>query len=277
MGTFCEIILDLENELSRMKEVSENLSEQMEYAIGHCKITLDRMRELVLTEGFPDRKSEIYFFKKIKPAVYCKLLYFHAVFEIESNRQEIDKEGCRKYFHKELGKILDYMNQNHVKVQYYRCDFSHLDEKFFVRKDTEIPLELRDSHYLMDENFFTWHDHTFSMIMANEMLLEYIREKIIKLSLSEGYDKIHPKSPLKWTGHKIDLAEIIYALQGSDAVNNGNAKIKKLTEAFELIFNIDLKDIYRLSPEIQQRKIEQAKFLNHLIAILRRRIDDANQ
>lgn len=38
METFFAIILDLENELSRMKEVSEKLPEQMEYAIGQCKI-----------------------------------------------------------------------------------------------------------------------------------------------------------------------------------------------------------------------------------------------
>lgn len=31
MEIFCEIILDLENELSRIKEVSEKLPEQMEY------------------------------------------------------------------------------------------------------------------------------------------------------------------------------------------------------------------------------------------------------
>jgi len=69
METFCEIILDLENDLSRMREVSENVPEQLEYAIGLCKIALSRMRELVIKEGFPDQKSEIYFFKKIKPAV----------------------------------------------------------------------------------------------------------------------------------------------------------------------------------------------------------------
>lgn len=34
METFCEIILDLENDRSRIKEVSENLPEQMEYVTG---------------------------------------------------------------------------------------------------------------------------------------------------------------------------------------------------------------------------------------------------
>ena len=74
METFCTIIVDLESELSKMKDVSDKISEQMEYAIGHCKIALDRMRELVMRQGFPDQESEVYFLKNFKPTVYSKLL-----------------------------------------------------------------------------------------------------------------------------------------------------------------------------------------------------------
>ena len=45
MEAYLKIILDLENELSGMKEVSENVTDQMEFAIGHCKIALDKLRE----------------------------------------------------------------------------------------------------------------------------------------------------------------------------------------------------------------------------------------
>ncbi len=278
METFCEIILDLENDLSRMKEVSENVPEQLEYGIGQCKVALDRMRKLVVDEGFPDLKSEIYFFKKIKPAVYSKLLYYQAVFELESKLKKADIPVIRRYFQRRLYKINEYMEEHQVKVQYFKCGFKHLDEKYFVRKNAEIPLELRSSHHLLDEEFFTWHDHTFSTIMANEMVIDYIRIELEKFDKPFGYDQIHYKSPLKWTGHKIDLGEIIYALLYSGAVNNGNATIKDLAEAFEQIFNVEIKeDIYRYRLDILQRKIEQTKFLNQLIAILRRMIDDENK
>jgi hypothetical protein len=278
MEAFCEIILDLENELSGMKEVSEKVSEQIEYAIGHCKIALDRMRVLVINEGFPDRNSEIYFFKKIKPTVYSKLLYYQAVFDLESKRQKADSSVIRRYFQKRFYKINEYMEEHQMKVQYYKCGFKHLDEKYFVRGTTEIPLELRSSHHLLDEEFFTWHDHTFSTIMAHEMLIEYIRRELEKLDEPTGNDQTHYKSPLKWTGHKIDLGEIVYALLYSGAVNNGNATIIELAEAFEQIFNVGIKeDIYRYRLDIQQRKIDRTKFLNHLIAILRRMIDEKDE
>jgi len=275
METYLKVILDLENELSGMKEVSENLPEQMEYAIGQCKIALDRMRKLVIDEGFPDLKSEIDFFKKFKPAVYSKLLYYQAVFELESKQKKSDGSVIRRYFMQRLYKINEYMEEHHVKVQYFKCGFKHLDEKYFVRENADIPLELRNNQHLLDEEFFTWHDHTFSTIMANEMLIDYIRIELEKFDNPFGYGQTNYKSPLKWTAHKIDLGEIIYALLYSGAVNNGNATIIELAEAFEQIFNVEIKeDIYRYRLEIQERKIEKIKFLNQLIAILQRMIND---
>ena len=275
MGTYCEIILDLESDLSKMEHVSDKVSDQMEYAIGHCKIALDRMRELVIKQGFPDQKSEIYFFKKIKPTVYSKLLYYRAVFDLESKCQKADSSVIRRYLQKRIYKINEYMEEHQVKVQYFKCEYKHLDEKYFVRGTTEIPLELRSSHHLLDEEFFTWHDHTFSTIMANEMLMDYIRRELNKLDKPAEFRQSHYKSPLKWTAHKIDLGEIIYALLYSDAINNGNATIIDLAEAFEQIFNVEIKeDIYRYRLDIQQRKIEKTKFLNQLIAILQQMIDD---
>jgi hypothetical protein len=273
--TYCEIILDLENDLSRMKEVSENVPEQMEYAIGLCKVALDRMRKLVIQEGFADQKSEIYFFKRIKPAVYSKLLYYRSVFEIESNRHEVDKKGLKKYFQQEMDKVKGYMDQHQVKVQYYKCGFKHLDEKYFVRGNLEIPLEIRGDHHLLDEAFFTWHDHTFSLIRANEMLMDYIRKELERLeNLNDEISGGH-KSTLRWTGNKIDFAEVLYALHFSDSVNDGKTTIKELSKALGPIFSVDVtKDIYKYYMEIKQRKTEKAKFLDYLKTILKRRIDD---
>ena len=119
MTTHKHIISELENKLSKIKEVPDNFFEQLEFAIGHCKIALDRMRELVVKEGFPDRESEVHFFKKVKPSVYSKLLYYQAVFDIESTRQKVDKKNLRAYFQREQKKLLKFMKKNKIKVQYY--------------------------------------------------------------------------------------------------------------------------------------------------------------
>lgn len=276
---FCEIILDMETDLSRMKEVSESVPAQLEYAIGLCKVALDRIRKLVLGEGFPDQRSEIYFFKKIKPSVYSKLLYYQSLFDIESKRKKADLPVIRRYLQQRLSRILEYVEEHQSKVQYYKCGFNHLDEKYFLRGNDEIPLELRNSHQLMDEEFFTWHDHTFSTIMANEMLTDYIVAELKKIDNLEKGVAEYPDSTLHWTGKKIELVEILYALYFSGSVNNGKATIKELADFIGRIFNTDLsKDVYRYFSEIQQRKEEkQTKFLDLLRAILIKKLGDKNE
>ena len=274
MTTHLQIISELENELLKTTEVSENLPEQMEFAIGHCKVALDQMRKLVIKEGFPDQASQIRFFKEVKPRVYSKLLYYQAVFDLESTRQKVDKKNLRRYFHQELKKILKFMKKNRIRVQYYRCGHTHLDEKYFTRKNKEIPLELQDCQSLIDEDFFSWRDHTFSMIMANEMLIEYITKEIEKTGIPESNPETRAKSALTWTDSKIDLYEIIYAFYYAGSVNHGKTTISDLAGAFEKIFNIEPKrDIYHSSKEMIQRA-DPAKYLSRLAVIIQRKMGD---
>lgn len=278
MEAYRKIIFDLEVKLSKMKEVSDNVTEQMEYAIGHCKLALDKLRSLVIEEGFPGKQSEIQFFKEIKPAAYGGLLYYRLVFKLESKRKRADVAVTKRYLRSSLNKIYEYMEEHHIKVQYYRCGFKHLDEHYFLRSNSEIPIELKSSHQLMDEEFFTWHDHTFSVIMANDLLADYIRDELEKLESSGLKQTIGFSSPYQWYGNKIDLAEIVYSLHYAKLVDRGNIPIKKLADMVGGLFGIDLgKDIYRLRAEILQRKTERTKFLDFLRSVLQQRLDEDDQ
>ena len=278
METYSEIILELENRLSKMKEVSDNATGQLEYAIGQCKVALEKLRKLVIEKGFPDHGSEIQFFKEIKPAAYGKLLFYQSVFEMESKRRNADISVSKRYLQNCLFKIGEYMEKHHVKVQYYRCGFKHLDEQYFLRENSGIPLELKNSRQLLDEEFFTWHDHTFSVIMAYEMLSDYIRKELVKLESAEQNPARDPKSKRQWTGRKIDKAELIYALYHAKVIDGGRITIRELAEMFDQMFGPDLKeDIYRFRSEIQQRKIDRTKFLDFLRSVLQQRLDDDDE
>ena len=276
METFEQIIADLEAKLAKTKSVSEKVSEQSEYAIGHCRIALNNMREHVIRYGFPDKQSEIYFFKNFKPKVYSKLLFHQAVFDLEINKNEADSNGLEAYYRKELDKISDFMDQNKVKVQYYRCNFKYMDEKYFLRDAPEIPVQLKKNHVLMDEKFFTWHDHTFSTIMAYDMLVGYILEEISKLKAPVTQSNVLVYSGMTWTGDHTNVVELIYALKESRMINDGNVSLKQLARWFEMGFNIDLKDFYHTWQEIKRRKVERTKFLDLLREILRRLMDDSD-
>ena len=71
------------------------------------------------------------------------------------------------------------------------------------------------------------------------------------------------QSKLNWTGSKVDLVELIYALHHSKIINAGNSDVKELAVSLGKIFNIEIEDnIYRIYQDIKSRKHVKAKFLN---------------
>jgi len=271
MEEYSHIIIELEEDLEQLAMTSDHVLNTARLAIRRCKAALVKLRRMVLARGFPDQESEICFFKEIKPSVSSKLIYYQKVFGMESMRLELDNRRQKKYLQREQKMILKHMRQNRGIVQYYRCDHSHLDEKYFLRNNEAVPLEVEGILSLMDEDFFTWHDHTFSNIMANELLLEYMKNEMEKLDHPERIEL--PKAFLRWTGSKIDVYELLYSIYLAGSVNDGKATIIDLVRAFEWMFHIDLqKGIYDTQSELEKRS-DPVKYLSHLVAVLRRRIN----
>ncbi|KOH42932.1 hypothetical protein NC99_42390 [Sunxiuqinia dokdonensis] len=107
--------------------------------------------------------------------------------------------------------------------------------------------------------------------MANEMLLHYINNEMEKLDHPERIEL--PKAFLRWTGSKIDVYELLYSIYLAGSVNDGKATIIDLVRAFEWMFHIDLqKGIYDTQSDLEKRS-DPVKYLSHLVAVLRRRIN----
>ena len=276
MDKHSQIISGLSLELDKIDDSSDKILEQLELAIVHCKNALEKMRELVFQEGFPDQKSEIYFFKKLKPEVYSKLLYYMEVFDIQSKLPNYGQQLLVQYYQKRMNKILDLIQEYHAEVQYFQCGFCHFDKNYFTRDNSEIPIPKRNEYYLTDEIFHTWHDHTFSEIIASQMLIDYVQKEIYKLEGLETDRKLYIKSKSKWTGKKIFLIELAYGIHHTDMVNDGNSEIKDIIEGFEQMFDIDLKEYSRSFIEIKRRKIDRTKFLNLMKSKLEDRMNESD-
>lgn len=274
MEQYSQIITELEADLKRITMTSESMLNTAKTAIKRCRIALVELRWIVINQGFPDIPSEIRFFKEIKPVAYSRLLFYQSVFEIESFRTKYDSERIKRYMKVKLDEIQIFMEENASSVQYHNCGFTYLDSLYFVRERDEIPVELRGSQYLMDEQFNTWQDHTFSVLRANDLLVEYLTREITRMDNQEQPNQLQQFGQYSWTGAKVEMVELIYALFFSRVINNGKVTIKELTKLFFQIFNVNLeKDIYRYYSEIQQRKIDQTKFMEHLKSVLQHQID----
>ncbi len=271
---YSRIVCELEEYMAQLVLAPESRLTIAKKGIEKSRLTLVELKRLVIENGFPDSKSEIHFFKEIKPAVLSYLLFYQAVFDVESLRPKYHSKRLKKYMQRKLEEIQIFMQQESRCVQYYNCCFTYLDELYFIRDREDIPIELRGNNYLEDGKFVTWRDQTFAEIRALEMLTDYLLTEIKKLG-QVGVNGLFRLKKGKWTGKKIYLAEIIYALDSAKVIDNGRMSIQELTQLFGYIFGVDLtKDIYDCYKEIRGRKKDQTLFLNFLRDALQQRIDE---
>jgi len=279
-----KIIEDLEEKLVDLKSENDHNLVFSEKAVMSCKSAVLEMQDVVLRKGFADEQDEIEFFKNIKPKVYGKLLYYAKIFSIETRRPNSRNKVQRKFLLLEQDKITAFQSDNLEFYQYYRCNTTNLDDRFFVRGKADIRLCIGSLHFLIDPNFSTSHDHTVSVIKAYDMLSVYLNTEIEKLDSKCGEndnkgkeDEYPADSKLYWTDSKVALIELIYAIHSSGAINKGVTDINELAKVFEEIFNIDLGDLYRTFVEIRLRKKDRTKFIDYLKNRLLGRMDDADQ
>ncbi len=72
-----------------------------------------------------------------------------------------------------------------------------------------------------------------------------------------------PDDALLWTGSKRALIELIYALEANGDFNRGNASLKEIAEYFEIIFHIEIGDLYHAYLEMRGRKNKPYPLFGH--------------
>ena len=183
----------------------------------------------------------------------------------------------KNYYLKELQKISDYLNSNNDFFIYYRTNASSLDGIYFIRKKPDSWLLLNFEDYETDLSFTTIYDHKVSKIIAFELLSKFIKTSIDKLQIlsdTSGNKDPGNRKQVNWTGSKVSLVELLYALQSTGSCNNGEIDLKHLANHFEHFFNIDLSNYYRIFQELRIRKMNRTTFLDQLKVRLIQRMDE---
>ena len=271
---YVKIISDLEKELKIIELKNTNSIDKFESCTKLIPNYLNQLRNSVISEEFICEEDEITFFKKVKPTIVSKFIYYAKLFQIESKRPLSGVEIQKEYFESEICKNQEYFNKNHLFYKYFRGNKTYFDTQYFLRKNKSILIQFDCSGSYLDDQFSTNLDSTFAKFIGYELLIKYCQDEIEKLSFQNNLEvgSSVVKSNLKWTLSKIALIELIYALDSLKVFNNGNADIKKIASGFETIFNIDLGDYYRAFLEIKMRKKNNTKFLDNLKRGLMNRI-----
>ena len=119
--------------------------QRIEAIIHHILDCLSELKGYVLKRGFKNTDEEIRFFKYQKPAIVAKLIYYNAIYKIET-KKPYGAKPIRKYLNKEQKKLKRFFDNNIDFYKYYRSNNSFLDESFFVRGKHDIKLWL-DTYY----------------------------------------------------------------------------------------------------------------------------------
>lgn len=202
----------------------------------------DRLKEFIIAYRFQDEDEEILFFKEVKPKIFCHLIYYRKVYNIEMHRPVASVEAQKEYLKKKLDVIQDFNDKILDFYRYYRSGATYLDAAYFVRGQPDTEQYLETFYYERDPQFSTNADFKVAKIMANDMVQAYL---LSELELLDSYMQkpsvaSFPKVKLTWTGSKTDLIELIYALDTEGCFNNGKIPLIQIAAYFESVFNIDL-------------------------------------
>lgn len=270
-----DILYKLETEIKELEIEVDNSIQRMEAVIDLIVKCLSELKEHVLKRGFKNLNEEIRFFKYQKPAIVSKLIYYNAIYKIET-RKPYGAKLIKKYLNGELRKLKRYFDNNLEFYKYYRTNNSYLDEKLFVRGNHDIKLCLDTYYFQSDQSFSTSHDYKVAKIIANDLIQVHLEDLLY--CMNKHLQKKEPSiAGLNWTGSKVALIELIYSLYYQGVFDNGNSDIRIIAKYFETTFNIDLGDFYHTYLEIKNRKINRTKFLDTLRDGLIRKMDEQDE
>ena len=131
----------------------------------------------------------------------------------------------------------------------------------------------------MDKDFSTSHDYKVAKILANDLIQLYLENQLIMIDNKDVSEKSQRKPNIKlmWTGSKVALTELLYALHSEGVFNNGAADLKDIAEYFEHVFEIELGQYRRAFLEIRARKSENTKFITSLNEALLKRMESSDE
>lgn len=279
MKLFSESLLsEVEHHL---KVIHSQTVEPIQYAEQAIKLLItivEKLKTTLVSHNFESKAEEIDFFRNIKPLFAAKLIYYNDIYNIETNKPFGTKKTLRKYFKAELNKLEIYCTENLAFYKYYRTGNHDLDKKYFIRGKHNLRHTLDSFYFQADQRFSTSHDYKVAKILANDAIKVFLESEIRKLDTKSESTIAGNESKIPiWTGSKVALIELIYALHAEGVLNNGHTGLKEVVHFFEAAFGVDLGQFNRVFLEIRDRKSERTKFLNVLKEKLILRMDDADE
>lgn len=233
---------EVRKQIEQIEALDQNILKKSLDASHVLGDAFDKLKEFIIRYTFEDEAEEILFFKEIKPKIFCHLIYYRKVYNIEMSRPVASMEAQKEYLKKKLDGIQDFNDKILDFYRYFRSGANYLDAAYFVRGKPDPEQYLETFYYERDPLFSTNADFKVAKILANDMLQAYLlsEQEMLDNNMQKPSITSFPKVKLTWTGSKTDLIELIYALDTEGCFNNGKIPLIQIAAYFESVFNIDL-------------------------------------
>ncbi|OCX52784.1 hypothetical protein BEL04_00145 [Mucilaginibacter sp. PPCGB 2223] len=266
----------LQADIAVIHEQKQEPLTQMAAYIAAVRRRLEELKAYVLQHPFKDQSEEIHFFKSVKPRFYALKIFYLAKYQVDTHLPAGDSDTLRAYYMEELGLIRRELEHLGFHFQYYRLGATELDALYFVR-GAEMQSLLIPEVPELDPQFSTNGDYVFAKIKAAELVQEYLLGKLNALSgaAMPPVASLATSPELKWTGDKVNLVEVIYALYFTGQLNHGNADLALIIQFMEKNLQVDLSRTYRDFIDIRNRKVSSpTRYIDQMRESIHKRIDE---
>ncbi len=271
---FNEFLISFEKEIIEIKSAGKDPKESAIKIIEFCDSRLTLLKKHVLLNAFKSREEEIHFFKHVKPAILSECIYYRNKLQYIVSFPVIDTDSQKNYILKQINNRERFIKKHYDLWMYLDSGSTNSDELFFLRENIMFSIFGKGMTKFMDSGFCTNKDIILAKLSAFKKFKNYLQGEFYRVTNQNRNPRlVNDRQPMEWTHSKSALVELIYALQCSNAINNGKAEIKQIASFFESTFNIELGDIYKTYSDIKYRQKSPTKFLEELTINLRDEID----
>lgn len=245
-----KLLDDLDRGLIEIDQSDSSRLDRCSDKIELCqKLTL-RLRELYLKHTFPDKPSEIHFFKYIKPKLFSELYLQVQVFEYYKMRPKGTLKAKKLFLNSCLDKASGLISEHCEFQNYNLMKATHLDELYFTKQNFNPKLH-GGLKYPSDPEFSSPGDPTLSCLLAANRCVQFIKNELFSLKNPKLDPSWEFMKFMDWKGTKTDLVELIYSLH---AANMLSGDLKHTFQLAEKAFNLELGNFYRIYSDIKLKK-----------------------
>lgn len=259
-----ELYVTMQGKLEEVEQSSKDSIVKESNYIEIVKSHTYGLKNYLYQYEFSSPTEEIHFYKNVKPKFVSLLLFHNELFEIEVSKP-VEKDGIVKHYLEALHKGQAFINANMEYYRYFHMGSTYLDSKYFLPdRNNETGNDV-----IYDSRFCTPYDNKFCLLQAYELLKDHLTKSINRITSPQPEINI-----LQWTGPKISLIELIYALHASGVFNKSVTDVKMIATYFEKVFNVELGNYYRTLQDMRGRKNGKTVFLDELRYKLGERLGD---